>query len=366
VSERGARLGRLEPLLGERELDMLLVTGPANLRYLTGYTGSNGLAAVGAAGDRLFMTDFRYATQIAEEVDAAFQREIVTTDLLEEFARAVERFVGERPLRLGFDDDHLTVRRAETLRERVPAGVELVAAGGLVEELRSVKDADELRLIRAAAALVDDVLAWLAERGLAGRTERDVAIDIETELRRRGATAPSFPTIVAGGAYGALPHATPRDVAIEGDTLVVVDLGAELDGYCSDCTRTFATGEPQTDQREIYELVLRAQQAGLEAVRAGAAGREVDAVARAVIEEAGYGEQFGHGLGHGVGIEVHEAPRLSRTGGERPLAAGNVVTVEPGIYLPERFGVRIEDLVAVTDDGCEVLSAFPKQLLSVG
>jgi Xaa-Pro aminopeptidase len=353
-------------MLAERELDMLLVTAPANLRYLTGYTGSNGLAAVGPAGDPLFLTDFRYATQIAEELDAAFQPEIVSTDLLEEFARRLDRFAGDGPLRVGFEDHHLTVRRAETLREHAPAGVELVAAGSLVEELRIVKDAEELRRIRAAAALVDDVLAWLAERGLAGRTERDVAIDIETELRRRGATRPSFETIVAGGAHGALPHATPRDVAIERDTLVVVDLGAELDGYCSDCTRTFATGEPPSDQHEVYELVLRAQEAGLEAVRPGPTGRDVDAAARGVIEGAGYGEQFGHGLGHGVGIEVHEAPRLSRTGGDRPLAAGNVVTVEPGVYLPDRFGVRIEDLVAVTDDGREVLSRFPKRLFNVG
>jgi Xaa-Pro aminopeptidase len=359
------RLEGVEALLAERELDALLVTGAANLRYLTGYSGSNGLALIGATGQRLFMTDFRYATQIETEVSDAFDRQIGKADLLADLGGWLER-LSPRPQRLGFEDDHVTVRRCNALRERVPDGVELVAAGGIVEELRIVKDADELRRIRAAAALIDDVLATIPQRGLVGRSEREVAIDLEDEMRRLGASAPSFPTIVAAGDQGSLPHAKPRDAPIEAGTLVVVDLGAELDGYCSDCTRTFATGELDGQQREVYELVLRAQRAGLAAVAPGPIGREVDAVAREVIAAGGYGEQFGHGLGHGVGIEVHEEPRLSQVGGTRQLAAGNVVTVEPGVYLPGRFGVRIEDLVAVTDDGREVLSQFTKELLTVG
>jgi Xaa-Pro aminopeptidase len=366
VSGSVARLDRVDALLGERELDALLVTGAANLRYLTGYDGSNGLALVGASGERLFLTDFRYATQIETEVSEVFDRQIGKADLIADLGAWLDGLGARQPLRLGFEDDHLTVRRCNTLREHVPAGVELVAAGGIVEELRIVKDAEELRRIRAAAALIDDVLATIVQQGLVGRSEREVAIDLENEMRRLGASAPSFPTIVAAGAQGALPHATPRDVAIAAGTLVVVDLGAELDGYCSDCTRTFATGELDAEQREVYELVLRAQEAGLAAVAPGPTGSAVDAVAREVIAAGGYAEQFGHGLGHGVGIEVHEAPRLSQVGGAAQLAAGNVVTVEPGVYLPGRFGVRIEDLVAVTDDGHEVLSHFTKELLTVG
>jgi Xaa-Pro aminopeptidase len=204
------------------------------------------------------------------------------------------------------------------------------------------------------------------EDGLVGRSERDVAIDVELRMRRLGASGASFPTIVASGPHGALPHAEPRDAPIPRDTLVTIDWGAVLDGYCSDCTRTYATGERLPEgAREVYELVLRAQLASLAAVRPGLNGKQLDAVAREVIEQAGHGERFGHGLGHGVGLEVHEGPRLSRTAGEQPLRAGNVVTVEPGVYLPGRFGVRIEDLVVVADGGPVVLTGLPKELTVV-
>jgi Xaa-Pro aminopeptidase len=187
---------------------------------------------------------------------------------------------------------------------------------------------------------------------------------LEEEMRRRGASDPSFPSIVASGAHGALPHAEPRDAVIEEGVLVTLDLGSRLDGYCSDCTRTWATGELDDDLVAIYELVLRAQQAALDAVRPGPTGREVDAVARDLIDAAGHGEHFGHGLGHGVGLEVHEAPRLARTGADA-LEAGNVVTVEPGVYVPGRGGVRIEDLVLITENGRDVLSSSPKALTTV-
>jgi Xaa-Pro aminopeptidase len=252
-------------------------------------------------------------------------------------------------------------RPAERLREVLADRAELVPAGELVAGLREVKDPGEVDRIRAAAHLADAALTEVLGRGLAGRTERDVAVDIEIELRRTGADSVSFQPIVASGANGALPHAEPRDVAIEPGALVTIDWGARLEGYCSDCTRTFAVGEVGDDQREIYELVLRAQQAALAVVRPGPTGREVDAVARDLIDEAGHADHFGHGLGHGVGLEIHEAPRLSRQS-EARLVAGNVVTVEPGVYVPERCGVRIEDLVVVTDDGHEVLSTLPKEL----
>jgi Xaa-Pro aminopeptidase len=259
------------------------------------------------------------------------------------------------------------VRAHKRLAGLVGEGVELVPAGGIVEELRAVKSEDELARIREAAKLADEILEYVRERGLVGRTERAVAIDLECEMRERGAEEPSFPSIVAAGPNGALPHAHPGDTRIGPGQLVVLDLGARLDGYCSDCTRTFATGELSGEAAEVYELVERAQRETLAAIRAGALCREVDGVARSIIESAGHGEHFGHGVGHGVGIEVHEAPRLSQLAPEDArLEAGNVVTVEPGVYLPGELGVRIEDLVTVTEDGCEILSAFPKSLVTVG
>jgi Xaa-Pro aminopeptidase len=256
------------------------------------------------------------------------------------------------------------VRTFDRLREALPASVELVPAGGGIERLRTVKDAEEVARIRAAAELADAALERTLQDGLGGRTERAVALALEHEMLRLGAERASFETIVAHGAHGALPHAVPREVEIAPGSLVTIDWGAQLDGYCSDCTRTYAVGEPGERAREVYELVLRAQQAGLDAVRAGVSGREADAVARGLIEAAGYGERFGHGLGHGVGLEIHEAPRLSKTS-DATLAAGQVVTVEPGVYLPGELGVRIEDLVLVTPDGCELLDGLPKQLTQV-
>ena len=352
------RAERLAGLASAEELDGLIVAGAANLRYLTGYTGSSGLALVAADGDWRFLTDFRYEAQAAGQVVPEFTREIITGDLLEALAKELPSG------RIGFDDATTTVREHARLLEHAAAGAELVPAGGLVERLRLVKDADEIARIGAAADLVDGIYAWLLERGLAGRREWDVAVELEHEMRRRGASEPSFASIVASGPRGALPHASPGDDPIEPGTLVTIDIGARLDGYCSDCTRTFAVGaEPSGLGREIYELVLAAQLAGLGAVAPGRTGHDVDAVARAVIEDAGYGEQFGHGLGHGVGIEIHEGPRLSRRGGDAELEAGHIVTVEPGVYLPGQLGVRIEDLVVVTLDGADVLSHFTKELV---
>ncbi len=354
-----SRLERLRELLVVEGLDALIVDGAANLRYITGYTGSSGLALVGAAGEARFLTDFRYESQAAAEVDPAFQREIVTGEMLEALADGLDA------ARVGFDESQTSMRRHRILAEHAPDGVELVATSGLVERLRAVKDEQEIAAIAAAAALVDAIYAWLFEAGLGGRTEREIAIALEHEMRLRGARDPSFSSIVASGSAGALPHAQPREVAIERGTLVTIDIGALREGYCSDCTRTVAVGEPGEHAREIHALVLEAQLAGLAAVTAGVSGREADAAAREVIEDAGHGEHFGHGLGHGVGLEIHEAPRLSRVGGESVLVPGNVVTVEPGVYLPGELGVRIEDLVVVRDGAPRVLSAFTKELLSV-
>jgi Xaa-Pro aminopeptidase len=351
------RADRVADALAEHDADQLLVTDLANVRWLTGFTGSNAAAIVGRDGARRFVTDFRYLTQTAEQLDPSWEREIAV-DLL---AGVVKRLPASGPLRLAFEEGHLSVKDHRRLQDMLRDGIELVAAGGAVAELRAIKDEAELDAIRAAARLADDALTEVLARGLVGRTEREVALDLEFTMRRMGAEAASFEPIVAAGEHGALPHAEPRDVPIPAGTLCVVDWGAQLDGYASDCTRTFATGEIDPRDAEVYALVQRAQAAALAAVRAGPTGRELDAVARAIIDAAGHAEHFGHGLGHGVGLDVHEGPRLSKQG-ETALAAGMVVTIEPGVYVPGAIGVRIEDLVIVTDDGAEVVSSLPKDL----
>lgn len=350
-----ARADRLVELLREDELDCLLVTDLLDVRYLTGFTGTNGACVVGESGERLFLTDFRYVEQAEAQVPD-FERLPAGRDLAGDLA---ERLHG----RAGFDDTQMSVRAHGKLAEKVGEGVELVAAGGLVDRLRQVKDADELRRIGAATQLATVALERVLEQGLAGRTERAVALALEREMVDAGAEGPSFPAIVAAGPHGALPHAEPRDVEIPAGTLVVIDWGAKLDGYCSDCTRTVATGGLDGRATEVYELVLDAQRTGLAAVAAGVEGRAVDAAAREAIEAAGHGERFGHGLGHGVGLEVHEGPTLTKRSDD-VLVAGNVVSVEPGVYLPGELGVRIEDLVAVTDGGADVLTSFTKELVS--
>lgn len=345
------RSDRLEAKLAEHGLDRMLVTDLTNVRYLTGFTGTNG-ACVCGPGVRLFLTDFRYTERAAVEVEG-WETVTITGDWLKGIA---ERLEG----RVGFEDDQVSVRLLGKLKEKLAEGTEMVAAGGRVEELRRVKDEEELAKIAEASKLADEVWGWALEQGLAGRREREVARAAEARIRELGGD-PSFPAIVAAGANGALPHAEPGEREIGRGELVVFDMGAQVDGYCSDGTRTFATGEPGEEAREVYEVVRAAQQAALEAIRAGVKGEDVDAAARTLIDEAGYRDNFGHALGHGVGLEVHEGPRLAQRSDDL-LAPGEVVTVEPGVYLPGRLGVRIEDLVVVTDAGLRNLSSLPKEL----
>jgi Xaa-Pro aminopeptidase len=393
-----ARLGAVAESLAERSLDALVVSAPANVRYLTGFTGSNGVALVSLERGQprgIFYTDFRYETQACAEVPACYERwptppGAPPADLLVRVAESLGvglppdlrgeaqpasgagggRAVGARSDRgpeggrLGFDEAHLTVARHGRLAELVAGSFELVRCAGLVESLREVKDGEEVALIAAAAQLADTALREVLEGGLAGRSERELAIEIELRMRRLGAE-PAFPTIVASGPHGALPHATPREVAIDAGVLVTIDWGALHEGYCSDCTRTYASGPLAGRAQEVYALVLAAQEAALAALAPGRTGMAVDAVARDMIAAAGHGERFGHGLGHGVGLEVHEGPRLSRAADEEPLREGNVVTVEPGVYLPGELGVRIEDLAVVEAEGPRVLSSLPKALTTI-
>lgn len=334
------RAERLSAAVTEAGLDSLLVTDLTNIRYLSGFAGTNGACLVGP-GSHVFLTDFRYAERAATEIEG-WTVEIVTGEWLGGLAKRLEG-------RVGIEDDHVTVRTAAKLAEAAGDTVELVDAGGKVEALRRIKETSEINRIAAAAELTDELYNETMERGLIGKTEAEISAHVVARMREEGAE-PSFPPIVASGPNGASPHAEPGPREVGKSELVTIDMGATLDGYCSDCTRTFATGMLEDRAAEIYEVTLKANDEALEAVRAGAIASDVDAVARNIIDAAGYGENFGHGLGHGVGLEVHEGPRLG-TRSEDVLAVGEVVTVEPGIYIPGFTGLRIEDLVVVGEAG---------------
>jgi Xaa-Pro aminopeptidase len=344
-----SRIERLAALLDEP----LLVTSGMNVRYLTGLSSSNAALLVDADGDATLFTDFRYS-QKANALDGI---------RFEQTARAViadlaTRLAGRM---IAIESHVLTVASHETLKD---GGVETVSTQGLVERLRAVKEPAEIETMREAAAISDRMFAALAEERFTGRTERELAWRVRELFHEHGSSELSFDTIVAAAENGASPHADVRDVEIPAGTLVTVDAGCRVDGYASDCTRTFATGDLPDELARAYEVCFEAQLFGLEAFAPGANGRDVDAAARDVIAAAGWGEQFGHGLGHGIGLEVHEAPAV-RAESTDTLDAGNVVSCEPGIYLPGLGGVRIEDMVLVTDDGRERLTQAPKDLTTV-
>ncbi|KAA2265330.1 aminopeptidase P family protein [Solihabitans fulvus] len=358
----------LRDQLRSRGLDALLVTNLLNVRYLTGFTGSNGALLVHAADEpgaeqlTVFCTDGRYATQAVDQVP----------DLPHVIDRASDLAMAARASKdsarhghTGYESQHVTVDGLDALASSAE-GVELVRAGGLVEQLRLVKDDEEIEALRMACAAADRALADLIQHGglRVGRTEREIARELESRMLDHGAAGPSFASIVAVGAHSAVPHHRPTDAAVHAGDLVKIDFGALVDGYHSDMTRTLAVGPPADWQRDLYDLVASAQAAGGTALRAGASVREVDAAAREVIERAGHGDEFMHGLGHGVGLEIHEAPALSKTG-EGTLSAGMAVTVEPGVYLSGRGGVRIEDTLVVRENAAELLTLTTKELVVV-
>jgi Xaa-Pro aminopeptidase len=344
------RLERLRKRLDER----LLVTNLDNIRYLTGFEASNAALLVERRGAATLFTDFRYieAAQDVAGVKAMQTKRALLVDL-------AERLDG----RVAFEAHALPYAHVETLRG---GGLELVPSSGAVEALRAVKEEDEIDTIGRAARAAERAFEALTAETWAGHSERELAWRLRQLLHAHGIDHPSFDPVIATGANASKPHAEPGDAIVGEQTLVVADFGARVDGYCSDCTRTLATGKNlPRELRRAYDVCLEAQLAACAQIRPGMTGNDADAIARDVIAAAGFGDAFGHGLGHGVGIAVHEAPRLAQ-GSEDVLEAGNVVTIEPGIYLPGVGGVRIEDLAVVRDDGLELLTSFPKELTLVG
>jgi Xaa-Pro aminopeptidase len=352
------RRAALGARLGDLRVDALLVSGPPNVRYLTGFTGSNGQVLM-RAGDAVFLTDGRYTEQSRHEVPD-LERITYLHGLEEPLGALCARF---GVTRLGFEAQVVTVRGHERLAERLE-GVELVGVLDAVERHRWVKDTEELEMLARAQAVTDQALEDVLEFLAVGQNEQQVAWELERLLRRDGADGLAFDSIVAFGENAAEPHHEPGHRLLEEGDVIKLDFGAMFGGYHADMTRTVAFGEPATELKKIHDVVRQAQQAGIDAVRAGVTGAEVDTAARSVIEAAGYGDAFPHGLGHGVGLEIHEGPRLGRKI-DHVLPAGAVVTVEPGIYVPGLGGVRIEDSVEVTVDGCRVLGSSTRDLIEL-
>ena len=356
------RVQRIRERLSEANIDALLITNPHNRRYASGFSGSNGWLVIPADDARapLLATDFRYMEQAAHESP---EFEIVQMQgEMQTWWEALARPLGR--IRLGFESTDLTVAAHKKLRDinaKIPAGQRpaLVQSERIVESIRAVKDEAELDLLRSAAKLTDAAFAHVESAIEPGWTETGVSWEIEQYARGHGAEAMAFESIVAAGPWGARPHARPRDEAIREGEPIVIDMGARLGGYCADMTRTFVLGEHDEQFPRIYDIVLAAHETAAQMVEPGMSGKDADQLARQVIADAGYGEQFGHGLGHGVGLQIHETPHLGITSKDT-LEPGMVITIEPGIYLPDWGGVRIEDMGLLDEHGFHSFTGTPK------
>ncbi|MEE9207690.1 MAG: Xaa-Pro peptidase family protein [Gemmatimonadota bacterium] len=355
-----ARLEALRASLEPAGLAGLLVSHLPNIRYLSGFTGSSALLLVHEAGAFL-LTDFRYETQMESELSGDVTPRVTRDGLVPALAGLVSQLsaVG----RIGFESERVTVRDRKEMGERC-ANVAWEPTTGRVEQLRAAKDEQEIDSIRRAAKIGDEALRQALEGAGEGVTEREVAADLDHRMRLLGSEGAAFDTIVASGPRTALPHARPSDRQIRAGDLLLLDFGATVQGYRSDMTRTVIVGSASEWQRMIYSTVTEALEKAIALVEAGRPARDVDAAARQTLDEAGMGERFGHSTGHGIGLEVHEAPRLHH-GSDELLMQGNVVAVEPGVYFPARGGVRIEEDVVAEEAGCTVLTAFPRELIEI-
>lgn len=348
------RVEQLRVKLQEHGLSAMLVASPINRRYLTGFTGSAGYVLI-TRDQSYLLTDFRYMTQAPEQA-SGFQ---VVEHGPKVMDTVKELLASEGITSLGFEQEHVTYAVFTSYTEQLKP-VSLTPVSGLVEQLRIFKDSEELQVMQRAADLADATFSHVLNIVEAGKTEREIDLQMEMFMRSHGATSSSFDTIVASGERSALPHGVASSRVIQANEFITFDFGALLDGYCSDLTRTIAIGTPDPKLKEIYDIVLEAQLHALDHIKPGMTGRDADALCRDIITKYGYGEYFGHSTGHGLGMEVHESPRLSKASDD-VLKPGMVVTVEPGIYLPGLGGVRIEDDIVITETGIHILTSSTKK-----
>jgi Xaa-Pro aminopeptidase len=353
------RLAKLRERLAANNLDAAFLYSKENRRYISGFTGTTGYVVV-TAKKAYFITDFRYKDQAQEQCNGF---EVVihgSSTLMDEIKNALQ---SNNVKRLGIEDNFMTVAMYETLRNKLE-GIEIAPLKDMLEVIRMIKDADEVANIQKAADIADKAFNHVLGFIKPGVTEKEVALELEFAMKKNGATDLSFESIVASGVRSSLPHGVFTDKVINNGEFLTLDFGCVYNGYCSDMTRTVFVGKADEKQKKIYNIVLEAQEKALKQFKPGLTGKDVDKVARDIIAAAGYGENFGHGLGHGVGLAVHEEPRISPLG-DRTLEPGMIVTDEPGIYISEYGGVRIEDLLLITEDGCRVLSKSPKHLIEL-
>jgi Xaa-Pro aminopeptidase len=356
------RLIKFRETLTESRLDGFLVTDKKNIYYLSGFAGSSGYLLISAQGESYLFTDFRYE-EYAAALNSQFVLRIQKGAPYAELKATVQSPAQDSGFRkLGVDAANMTLKTHKQLGESLKDSVELLPGEDPCYKLRQIKDEDELALMRASMKITDETLLHMKDYIRAGMTEKELAEELETTFKKLGAEGPSFETIAAAGKRSSMPHGQPTDNVVSKGDLVTLDFGCLVGGYASDQTRTFVMGEPDAKQERIYRLVLEAQEAAIAAVAPGVSTRDVDRVARDIITRGGYGDQFGHGLGHSLGLDIHEDPRFSPITEERILEPNMVLTVEPGIYLPGWGGIRIEDVVAVTAGGCENITRSPKTL----
>lgn len=351
------KLKQLQQTLLEKNLDAILITNPINRRYITNFTGTAGVALI-TQQEAIFITDFRYTEQANEQV-----KSFTVVEHKQEIEKEIASHLKKLQIgKLAFEKDYVSYGQYEHYKTLFP--VELAPVSGLIEQLRLMKSEKEIAILEQAAKIVDDAFTHIQSYIKPGVKELDIANELEFFMRREGAASSSFDTIVASGPRSALPHGVASNKPIENGELVTMDYGALYNGYCSDITRTVAVGQISDDLKTIYETVLEAQKRAVDQIKPGMTGKEADHIARQYISEQGFGEQFGHSTGHGLGLEIHEEPRLS-TKSDTVLKPGMVVTVEPGIYIPNVGGCRIEDDIVMTDFGNKRLTFAPKELISL-